>query len=103
MGLSLRSRARGARSAGPMSKFVEALEHAERERVLGQRLDGSSLTAPAAARVAEVSAALEPVRDAELPVGSPLDEHLVGLLKPTSVEAEQYPGLVDPVEQLAPP
>jgi len=83
-----------------MSKFVEALEHAERERVLGQRLDGSSLTAPAAAPVAEVSASLEPLRDAELPVGSPLDEHLVSLLKPTSFEAEQYRALRHLVEHL---
>src|SRR5437016_3100932 len=101
MGLSLRSRARGARSAGPMSKFVEALEHAARERTLGQSSDGSSSAAPGAPAPAEVGASPDPLPVTELPHGLlALDEHLVSLLKPTSFEAEQYRALRHLIEHL---
>ena len=68
-----------------MSKFVEALEHAARERTLGQSSDGSSSAAPGAPAPAEVGASPDPLPVTELPHGLlALDEHLVSLLKPTS-------------------
>src|SRR3989442_14018090 len=101
MGLSLRSRARGARAAGPMSKFVEALEQAARERTLGQSSDGSSSAAPVAPTPAEVGASPDPLPVTEPPHGLlALDEHLVSLLKPSSFEAEQYRALRHLVEHL---
>jgi len=77
-----------------MSKFVEALEQAERERALRQSFDVSSLPASTAAVVAETAASPVSLPAAELIDGSSaLDEHLVSLLKPTSFEAEQYRAL----------
>src|SRR5205823_4070445 len=84
-----------------MSKFVEALAQAERERALLQSSDASSLPAPAAAAVAEGDVAPELLPAAGLTDGSSaLDEHLVSLLKPSSFEAEQYRALRHLVEHL---
>src|SRR5262249_23287238 len=78
--LSLRRRAHGAR-ADPMSKFIEALEQAERDRALCQSPDVAPVSAPVA--IDDVPLAPAPV--AELPDGvRVLDQHLVSLLKPTS-------------------
>ena len=84
-----------------MSKFVEALEHAARERTLGQSADGSSSAAPVAPAPVEVGASPDPLPVTELPHGLlALDEHLVSLLKPTSFEAEQYRALRHLIEHL---
>src|SRR5262249_40177934 len=97
--LSLQPRARGARLVDPMSKFVEALAQAERERALRQSSEASSLPAPAA--VTEREPAPEPPPVAALSDGSAaFDEHLVSLLKPRSFEAEQYRALRHLVEHL---
>jgi len=82
-----------------MSKFVEALAQAERERALRQSSEASSLPAPAA--VTEREPAPEPPPVAALSDGSAaFDEHLVSLLKPRSFEAEQYRALRHLVEHL---
>lgn len=82
-----------------MSKFFEALEHAERERAREQagEVEAPDERAPAygsplprhadAAHESAFSALLEPS-----PVADPgqVDDHLVSLLEPTSLAAEQY-------------
>src|SRR5262249_30290148 len=94
--LSLRPRAHGAR-ADPMSKFIEALEQAERDRALRRSPDVAPVSAPVV--IDDVPSAPAPV--AELPDGArALDQHLVSLLKPTSFEAEQYRSLRHLIEHL---
>jgi len=96
-----------------VSKFFQALEHAERERAHARNGDG---TAPAATELAERTAVVEPpeafgapvARDAPAahrgafttllePAASAepgaVDDHLVSVLEPTSVAAEQYRGI----------
>src|SRR5262249_45715632 len=95
--LSLRSRARGTRPAGAMSKFIEALEQAERDRALGQPREVAAVSTPVA--IDDVPS--EPAPIAEVPDGARvLDQHLVSLLKPTSFEAEQYRTLRHLIEHL---
>lgn len=89
-----------------MSKFYEALEHAERERALR---DGRAedRTVPAATigvaggdhRVVRTLGP-EPVVDLDTPLTfHGVDEHLVSLLRPASAEAECYRSLRYAVEQ----
>lgn len=98
-----------------MSKFLKALEQAERERAhreqdhrRDQGLTEVALPAPAAPpgdrlpAWTPVTAGLEPERARE-PAEEPpegVEEHLVSLLTPTAFEAEQYRGLRHTVEQL---
>lgn len=108
-----------------MSKFFKALEQAERERAL-KDLTKLSARAPASpredtppARTLVAAGPLdspevgdrsvgkeielgEPELATELPRGHPdgVEEHLVSLLAPTSMEAEQYRAIRHVVEQL---
>src|SRR5262249_33673866 len=80
-----------------MSKFIEALEQAERDRALGQPREVAAVSTP----VAVEDAPSEPAPIAEVPDGARvLDQHLVSLLKPTSFEAEQYRTLRHLIEHL---
>jgi capsular exopolysaccharide synthesis family protein len=89
-----------------VSKFFEALEHAERERNGRSEANGEPVTStavqPAEAFGAPVTreaaathrgtfaALLEPAAGAE---PGAVDDHLVSVLEPTSVAAEQYRGI----------
>jgi capsular exopolysaccharide synthesis family protein len=102
-----------------MSKFFEALEQAEQERLQRERADSERdrETRPAAQRVDQLSepaptprerpAAKPPQRPAEthprwterFSHEGPLEDHLVSMLTPTSQEAEQYRTLCCAVEE----
>ena len=85
-----------------MSKFFKALEQAEQERALRRHpapLAPASEHSPAVPETVPYRApqpSVEPPKEAS----NGLEEHLVSLLAPTSLEAEQYRELRHLVEQL---
>lgn len=98
-----------------MSKFLKALEQAERDRALAGRAGGetvpaervppSSASPPTAAPVGRPdrpgSQFSQPAASPRVPVEIPegVDDHLVSLVTPTAFEAEQYRALRYLVEQ----
>jgi capsular exopolysaccharide synthesis family protein len=96
-----------------MSKFTKALEQAQRERAM--RLQAAAPARPAAAPAAGASAPPPPAAPPSSVNGAPrrsvatqrrsavitgeVESHLVSLVSPTSVEAEQYRALRHVVEQ----
>jgi protein-tyrosine kinase len=102
-----------------MSKFFEALEQAEQERLQRERVqnerngemrppvDVAPAATPAAPQVRPETAKPQPRQTPQLPQWSSehipddetLEDHLVSLLTPTSAEAEEYRTLCCAVEQ----
>ena len=85
-----------------MSKFFKALEQAEQERALRRHPVPSEPTSERGSIPPETAPSPAPRSSLELPMGvsDGLEEHLVSLLAPTSLEAEQYRELRHLVEQL---
>lgn len=98
-----------------MSKFFKALEQAEQERALRERRPGPAATPPEARPsgpagprgdtpvIDRVPAVHRPGRAPAGEIAEPaagVDEHLVSLLNPTAIEAEQYRTLRYLIEQL---
>jgi len=86
-----------------MSKFVKALEEAERDRSLRNGAAGEEvhpLSPISAAPLIEVKASTEDSPALTIPSWHDgVDEHLVSLVRPTTFEAEQYRALRHVVEQ----